>query len=133
MTEPWNGFPVNPEQDGWHWVNGNPKQWTSGGRKPKNERRWQPFAFTPAETTWAMHGGPWIYGGPCLRENQSESDFAEELAKARADTFQEAIQHFDNIYNARMEKGFVTLAWMNAVARDELIALAATPDPEIDA
>ena len=52
------GYPVHPERDGWHWINGTPRQWEVWDDGPS----WAlaDLFYKPSE--WAHR----TYLGPCL-------------------------------------------------------------------
>jgi hypothetical protein len=59
------GVPMNPDRDGWHWVNGTPREWVvfdDGGS-------WRLAGSDYRPHEWAHR----IYQGPCLTPTEVES------------------------------------------------------------
>ena len=57
------GVPLNPERDGWHWVNGTPREWVvfyDGGS-------WRLAGSDYRPHEWAHR----IYQGPCLTPDEA--------------------------------------------------------------
>lgn len=57
------GVPLNPEKDGWHWVNGTPREWVvfdDGGT-------WRLAGSDYRPHKWAHR----IYQGPCLTPDEA--------------------------------------------------------------
>ncbi|MBS7811175.1 hypothetical protein [Roseococcus pinisoli] len=57
LATPWDGVPVNPEQDGWHWIDDAPTEWiaaTRSWRAPCSGEEVPPFDL--AAEGWAYLG-----------------------------------------------------------------------------
>lgn len=79
------GVPLNPEQDGWHWL--------TGATGTPAALEWRPSVLKPQTRGWYLHreqygviyaeemAHAWRYLGPCL----TPTEVAAQIAAARAD------------------------------------------------
>ncbi len=77
------GVPLNPERDGWHWVNSTPREWVvfdDGGS-------WRLAGSDYRPHEWAHR----IYQGPCLTPAEVDA----RVKEARRDALEEAAQEMD--------------------------------------
>lgn len=64
MTETWDGYPENPERDGWHWLASSEGPVPALWARPA-WRHCRDFWIPQAEPEWMVRQG-WRYLGPCL-------------------------------------------------------------------
>jgi hypothetical protein len=89
MTEAWDGYPENPERDGWHWLR---KQWGAI----------VPAFWLASDGMWRLHNESYApktagrnqdYLGPCLTPAEVEALVDKAVDEAVHNAMLEASTH----------------------------------------
>lgn len=74
LATPWDGVPLNPEVDGWHWIDGEPTWWHAADRRWRVETREGVMVMQPLGSVAHLP-----YGGPV----RTDADLGAAWVQAR--------------------------------------------------